>query len=295
MVILFYCLTGININGVIFIKTLYVTDLDGTLLTPDIKISDFSRKALNSMLDSGENISIATGRSYATAKPFFDQLNLKVPIVLMNGVFIYDTVKHEFVHVNIIEQESAEKMLNVFEEEGRHPFFYTYENGEISAGFTELELEFHRKFYKDRANLSYKRFGKVDKLEIKPGTDAVYINYVNDRDILIPIYNKIKKIPGVSVVIYPDNYTKYWFLEAFSDKASKGYGVKYLKKITGAEKVVVFGDNRNDLEMFKEADEAFAVEGSSDEVKAAADGVVGSNSEDGVVRYLIQRTNIQIL
>ena len=59
-----------------------------------------------------------------------------------------------------------------------------------------------------------------------------------------------------------------------------------LKEWTRAKKLTVFGDNTNDLPMFRVADRALAVTNAKDEVKAAADEVIGANTADGVAEYL---------
>ena len=53
--------------------------------------------------------------------------------------------------------------------------------------------------------------------------------------------------------------------------------------------VVAFGDGKNDLEMFAFADEAYAMANAVEELKAIATGVIGSNDEDGVARWLAER------
>ena len=57
--------------------------------------------------------------------------------------------------------------------------------------------------------------------------------------------------------------------------------------MVGAEKVVSFGDNLNDIEMFKASDEAYAVSNACEELKEIATGVIGSNDEDSVARYIL--------
>ena len=66
------------------------------------------------------------------------------------------------------------------------------------------------------------------------------------------------------------------------------------EKTYGFEKLVVFGDSVNDLSMFRIADEAYAVAGSAEDVKAAASAVIGSNEEDAVAAFLKARWNEQV-
>ena len=61
---------------------------------------------------------------------------------------------------------------------------------------------------------------------------------------------------------------------------------KKLAELLGCERTVVFGDAENDLDMFRAADERYAVANAVPEVISAADGVIGANGEDGVARFL---------
>ena len=69
-------------------------------------------------------------------------------------------------------------------------------------------------------------------------------------------------------------------------KASKANAILQLKELLGCDRLVVFGDGVNDLDMFRVADEAYAVENAVPELKAAATAVIGANDEDGVARWL---------
>ena len=54
---------------------------------------------------------------------------------------------------------------------------------------------------------------------------------------------------------------------------------------------MVFGDGMNDLDLFEAADEAYAVENAVPELKAAATGIIGSNNDDGVAKWLSENWN----
>ena len=69
-------------------------------------------------------------------------------------------------------------------------------------------------------------------------------------------------------------------------KATKANAILKLKEMLGFEKVVCFGDAINDIPMFEIADEAYAVENAVNELKSVATGVIPSNEEDGVARWL---------
>ena len=62
--------------------------------------------------------------------------------------------------------------------------------------------------------------------------------------------------------------------------------MKFLREKYDFDKIVVFGDNLNDLSMFKVADVKIAVENAKEELKKFADLVIGSNDNDGVAKWL---------
>ena len=71
-------------------KTLYLSDLDGTLLQNDASLSPFAVRELNRMIEKGLCFSISSARSTGTVIGILDGLRLTVPIALFNGVIYYD-------------------------------------------------------------------------------------------------------------------------------------------------------------------------------------------------------------
>lgn len=49
---------------------------------------------------------------------------------------------------------------------------------------------------------------------------------------------------------------------------------------------MVFGDGKNDIDMFELADESYAVQNAHEDLKRIATSVISSNDEDGVAKWL---------
>ena len=114
---------------------------------------------------------------------------------------------------------------------------------------------------------------------------AAYIKYfVLPKD---PLADELREQCRCSVSSYPDIFNPdIAFLEVFAPGVSKASAVEKLKRMTGADRLTVFGDNINDLPMMAVADVAVAVGNALPEVKAAADIVIGSNRDDAVALYV---------
>lgn len=69
--------------------------------------------------------------------------------------------------------------------------------------------------------------------------------------------------------------------------ATKSNAVLQLKKFLNCDKIVAFGDGVNDIDLFKIADECYAVSNAVDELKEIATGIIDSNNSDGVAKWLL--------
>lgn len=71
-------------------KTLYVTDLDGTLLRTDDTVSPFTINTVNGLVDKGMLFTYATARSLVSASVVTRGLSARIPVIAYNGAFIYN-------------------------------------------------------------------------------------------------------------------------------------------------------------------------------------------------------------
>jgi hydroxymethylpyrimidine pyrophosphatase-like HAD family hydrolase len=83
-------------------------------------------------------------------------------------------------------------------------------------------------------------------------------------------------------------YSGRQWLEIMPAAASKANAILMLKEKLGCDRVVCFGDGKNDISMFSICDEKYAVANAVDELKAMATAVIGSNNQDGVARWLAE-------
>ncbi|MCC8073099.1 MAG: HAD family hydrolase, partial [Clostridiales bacterium] len=85
-------------------KTLYVSDLDGTLLNSSQRTSDFTNKTINTLVKKGMIFSYATARSYHTSKIVTEGLCEELPIIMYNGAFILNGKTGEFLTSNFFDK-----------------------------------------------------------------------------------------------------------------------------------------------------------------------------------------------
>lgn len=267
------------------IKTLYVTDLDGTLLDPSPKITEYTADTINALTAKGMNFTFATARSIYSAIPITSALDINVPCILMNGVSIYDIRNEKYVMNHFIEPADSAEILRIFEKHGVHCFMYRIDEEILTCYYSELTTKVMQSFAEVRKH-EYKKPFVQCRLADHADEYTVYFTTTGKYEELLPVKLEAEKLSGVDIAFYLDVYNDSWYLEIFSHKASKANGIRFIRENYGFDKVVAFGDNLNDLPMFEQADTKIAVGNAREEVKKAADIVIGTNDNDGVAEYL---------
>ena len=274
-------------------KTLYISDMDGTLLQSDGTLSEYSKEKLNEFYKKGIPFSIATARSMVSAMPILDGVHFAAPIVLMNGVFVYDTETKKAVKYHEIEHSVLQKVLDYFYEKNLHPFMFLYSDDyKLSIKYTEFDNDGMKEFYDMRVDMLDGRFTQTDDLtNIENGQHPVYVNYYALPEFLDDIVEKLKSIPEIDFAYYKDSYSEDWLIEIYSHTASKANGAKEVAEIIGADTITAFGDNLNDIIMLKGADTSVAVENAVPQVKEIADVIIENNNDNSVVKYIMAKEN----
>lgn len=268
-------------------KRLYISDLDGTLLNSSAHITDNTAGIINELLASELAFTFATARTAASAVQMTQKIKLNLPCILMNGVSIYDITAGKYIKNEYIKRSAALAVEDIFLKNDLKPYMYKIQNEKLYAVFTGFSNAEMFEFYKIRKDKYDKPFIKCSSLSEQTEDNTVYFTILESYDKLLPVKNEVEKISDVKFEFYRDVYHKdLWFLEIFSCNASKYNAACFLKEYGGFEYVTGFGDNLNDMPLFDACDRKIAVGNARDEIKKAADIVIGSNDSDAVAVWL---------
>lgn len=270
--------------------TLYITDLDGTLLDANSCITDETVSVLNPLLDQGLQFTVATARTPATVVPMLSRLHTRLPFIVLNGAATWDSQRGDYSHVNVIPQATVEAICAVYERHGHHPLIYRRHGHLIHTHHYGTLSPQEEKFVEERQGLELKKF-IMDDPDYKHSPDeAMLIFSMQDYERLRPIYEEVKATIPCSAVFYHDIFDPTsGLLEIYAPGVSKAEAVKAMQQHTGAKEVIVFGDNRNDIPMMQVATHSVAVANAFPEVKAAAHEVIEANTTNAVPRYIATR------
>ncbi len=276
-------------------KTLYISDLDGTLLSPKADLTELAKRAINDFCASGGHFTIATARTAATVEGIFEGVKINDPCILMNGVCTYDINKRRYVEVNYIPKSALLRLFGVIEKYALSGFLYTIKNEVLSTFYENTDSPGSAEFIEERVRKYNKPFTKTDRFRDHIDDGCIYYSISDRLERLQDAKNEIALIDGIHIEFYRDIYnTDSWYMEVCSTEASKSHSLRKLMQKQGYDRAVGFGDNLNDLPLFECCEVKYAVSNARDEVKAAADHVIGSNAEDAVAKLLISITGKEL-
>lgn len=279
-----------NLSG----KMLYVSDLDGTLLNSNALLNEDVPERLNRLIDKGLCFTIATARTYATVNSIVKDVHLTYPMILMNGVMIYDPVNKSCISAEVINRESVEYILEGRKKFGVTGFAYALspETSQMATYYEKIATEHMEKFYVERRDVYHKPFSKVEKLEDILGEDIIYFSICYEEEVLRPFYEYLQKDEKLNLNFYKDVYGDgLWYLEISNKNASKYHGVQKLRAMLQPDAITGMGDNLNDIPLFEACDRCCAVGNAHKEVRERADYVLDTNLNAGVVKFLEEEMN----
>lgn len=271
-------------------RTLYASDLDGTLLGSDSLLSGNTVRMLNDVIGRGALFTVATARTPATVSRLMNDVAMPLPAVVMTGTALWNQTDGRITNRVTIPELTLGPLLDIYRRHNLPTFVYTFEGEKIMVYHIGRLSDMERDFMNERSGSPYKIFDVPEDGDssLPESLEQVVLLYsMQPGQEIGEVYHEILSGGKVNPLYYHDFFgPDTGILEVFPANASKAEALKRLASESGADRLVVFGDNINDIPMMRLADVAVAVENAVDQVKEEADIVIGPNDEDSVARFI---------
>ncbi|MBO5247221.1 MAG: HAD family hydrolase [Eubacterium sp.] len=269
-------------------RTLYVTDLDGTLLNTSHRISPYSIEVINTLVENGMLFTYATARSLVSASVVAKGLLTNIPVIAYNGAFIINPATKEILASSFFGKEETDKVEEVLKRYEISPLVYAYVNGVEKVTWNTAKENEGSRYYLE-ARKGDERFRPLTEAEVSEHLyegSMFYYTCIGEREELLPVYEVFSQDERFLCSLHQELYRPEYWCEILPKNATKANAIKTLKKLWNCDKVVSFGDAVNDIPMFQVSDEGYAVRNAVEELKQLATDVIGSNDEDAVANWL---------
>jgi len=252
---------------------LVAIDLDGTLLNNDLEISPRAAAAIKEAGKRGVKVTLCTGRMFASAFPYAQELGINVPLITYNGALVKNSMDGEILYERNLPLEDAKDVIKICR---------NYD--------CQLNVYYQDKLYIEDQNLWAKKYASRVKVPLNEVHDLleflteppIKLLAMGEEDVLQLIR---QELTGRQLYI---TRSQPYFLEILNVEATKGKGLQAVANRLSIDRkhILAIGDNENDIEMFRYAGFAVAMANAEEHVRMHVDYVTKTNDDDGVAEAI---------
>ncbi len=248
---------------------LIALDLDGTLMDFKLQFSPRVRCAIAQAQQQGIAITLATGRSLISTRPFAEELDIRVPLICYQGGLIAERDGRALYHA-ALDRTLAAQIIEFAQSRRWH--VNLYQDGRLYL----TELRHPISFYQTLLNPSVHPVPDFGVLLDHDPDKVLIVAEENGDQVLADLR---ERFDGQMQIVRSHE----WFIEANPLGVDKGSGLAWLASYLGVlqTQVMAVGDHDNDAPMVAWAGLGVAMGNGSPVCKAAAGWIAPSFEEDG--------------
>lgn len=234
---------------------LIALDMDGTLLTPDLEVSEANARAIKQAMDKGVQVMLSTGRWLRFCYPYAEELGLNTYLITVNGGEIW-TADKTLLERHLLDSRLVEDVYTMGRDYGLNAWLIStervFQRGDVPDDFMAYEW-------------------------LKVGFNST------DKHILAKMQEKLNQYEELELTnSLPTN------IELNPLDVNKATGLKRVCQEMGINMsdVMAVGDSLNDIKMIAESGLGVAMGNAQEPVKAVAKHTTDTNIQDGVAKAI---------
>lgn len=257
---------------------LVVSDIDGTLVTHDKRVTPAALAAIQSLREAGILFTITSSRPPQALRVVADVIGLTHPVAAFNGGLIVDRDLQTILREKLLERMVVERLLPALAALNVDIWIYTDTNWYVrDAKGPYVEHEEHAvkcspTVADDFRSLPLNRVAKI-------------VGVSEDFPLVAEAENQIQRqFSGAVSATRSQNY----YLDITHPNANKGEGILLLSELLeiAPNHIATIGDMQNDVFMFRESGLSVAMGNATPDVQREADYVTATNEEEGFAKAI---------
>ena len=263
-------------------------DIDGTILDPYGSLPVAVRDAVAAARRRGLWVILCTGRRFRTALPWARELELEGAIIVNNGTLVKDIQSGETLRHAYLPIDEYAPVISFVRHWGS-PLVYVdtyHEHIDLVTERCSKTHAYQSEYLSDNTDF----FQTIDDLHDQPRSDVIMVSTMADKETLTAMCEEARAEFGDRIRTHTLINKSYrgLILELLSPMSGKWSALEAVaaEANVAPDEIIAIGDDTNDIEMIRRAGLGIAMGNASSEIKQAADRVVRSNAEGGVVEAI---------
>lgn len=232
-------------------EILFVSGIDDTILNSGSRLTPYNKVELNRLIENGANFTISTIRTPASVREALEGVNLKLPIIAMDGAVLYDMEENSFLMKYQMSDSQADKMSTFLDDIGITYFTNTVVDDLLVIYYQNLENEAEQGIYERYRKSPYRNYVKV---EHPICSNVVYFLVIEKKEKTEQLYQQLMEQEWASdfriVLADSMNYPGYAHIKIYHKQATREHMLQNLEALLDIEKTVTFGSIEGKYDVF---------------------------------------------
>ena len=268
---------------------LIAIDLDGTLLSPQGKVTPRVKAAVHRALASGMFVCFATGRNWTESRAVLEAIEHFDHAVFVGGAMVIDTKRRMTLHRTLMAPRLAAEVCGLLENSG-HAVLAAQDSQTAGIDYLitgEVEPNASTQLWLAMTKATFRRVKRLAEFNhqhtvrlgiVAPPAQTASVQKQIDERLANRVFCHSISITAQGVDV----------LEIFDPSVNKWEGLLHVARAhkISPEEIVAIGDDLNDLHMLRNAGLGVAMGNAHPRAKAAAKRVIGSNRDEGLAVFL---------
>ena len=224
-------------------ETLYVSGIDSVLIPDDHSVNAFNKVELNRMIESGVKFTLSTIRTPAEVKSLMKGVDLKLPIIVMDGAAMYDLNEREYLEAEFLQADICEQAERIIADHGMHCFVNVMYDATLLIFYGELWNTAEKDLYETHKHSPYRNYIRDIFRRHDASERVLYLTVLDEITKIADLEKRLVQELGAlaRITVTDSEYDGYQYLKVFSSAASKEQMLVKLRSHTGCDNVVTIG------------------------------------------------------
>ena len=234
-------------------NTLYVSGIDSVLVNSRETMIPYNKVELNRLIALGAKFTVSTIRTPASMIDLLSGIDLKLPVIAMDGAVLYDLKENRYLEVFALDRETAARAEALMESEGAHVFVNALYDNTLHIYYGDFRNEAERDMFEKLRRSPYRNY-TAKRFRFNTETERIiYLMVLAPDTDIRHLETRLAETFGeeLRIVTAPaQEYPGYTYLKLYHRDARKANMLKTLKERTGADKVVTFGSIPGEYDVY---------------------------------------------
>ena len=236
--------------------TLFISGIDAVLVNRNDTMIPYNKVELNRLISEGAKFTVSTTRTPASLLTHMNGVDLKLPVIAMDGAVLYDVRENRYLEKEPLSPEISSRAEKIISDMGCNCFVNALYDNTLLIYYGELNNDAEKKIFDALRKSPYRNYTRSEFRTEK--AEVLYLMVIAENEKADTLYHALcegniardTRINLSESVEYPG----YTYIKIYSKNASKRHMTDKLKNYVDAKNVVTFGSVEGEYDIYIDDD-----------------------------------------